>query len=87
MMIFHSKGVIMSNNLPYFDKSADGNYGSQRYKNRVNRLTKIYQSNEVIISVAQELEIEDQNKAFAAYQKLRAKRKYNTDRDALLYHY
>jgi hypothetical protein len=64
----------------------DSNYGSQKYRKKVQRLTARFESNREILADAAILEAEDQRAAIKAYQKMRAERKYNSNRDALLYH-
>jgi hypothetical protein len=56
------------------------------YRKRVNSLPENCEENKAVIREAGELEAEDQNRAFAAYREMMAKRKKVTNRDALLYH-
>lgn len=77
----------MSNNLPYYDKSSNGNYGSKNHRKKVRRLADRFESNREILAQAARLEEEEQQEAFAIYQKIREERKYSSNRDALLYHY
>lgn len=74
-------------NLPYYDKATISNYGSRQHRRIVKRRAKCFEENKKIIGIAEILEEEDQKAAFAAYQEMRSKRKYDINRDALLYHY
>jgi hypothetical protein len=83
----HFKVEKMSNNLPCFDKATHGNYGSKGHRNKVKRLTEQLEKNSELIAGVNEVERREQEEAFKAYQKVRAGRRYNRDRDSLLYHY
>ena len=87
MMRSHFKVEKMSNNLPCFDKNTNGNYRNQGHRNKVKRLTEQLEKNSELIAGVNEVERREQEEAFKAYQKVRAGRRCNSDRDALLYHF
>jgi ribosomal 30S subunit maturation factor RimM len=77
----------MSNNLPCFDKTTNGNYRNQGHRNKVKRLAERFADNQELMVRANEIENREQAEAFKAYRELRTGRRCNSDRDALLYHY
>ena len=71
--------------IPYHDDEEVRNYRLQQ-RRKAKRLAKKFAQNEEVLLLAEEYEELEQRKALAAYQRKRAQRKCNSDRDAELYH-
>lgn len=71
--------------VPYQDDEEVRNYRLVQ-RRKAKRLTERYNKNKEAIALIEEYEELQQQEAFARYQAMRAKRKYNSDRDAELYH-
>jgi UDP-glucose 6-dehydrogenase len=54
---------------------------------KVKRLNKQYEENKYWLELAETAVNREEKVALVAYQKMQAKRKLESDRDALLYHY